>query len=230
VTYKCPYCNTSCHDDGKIEVQYYLTHEGVGVLHVLKDEEKIPDAVVVEISECPECGKTAVHVESYYKSKGFKFSFSYPPPGAKSIPEYIPEAIRDDYFEALAIVDASPKASATLSRRCLQGMIHDFWGIKEKNLNAEITSLKGRVPQAQWNAMDALRKMGNIGAHMEKDINFVIDVEPEEARNLIKLIELLIDKWYVARHDEENLLEEIVKSSSLKDDLRLFNTVDTDSK
>ena len=31
--------------------------------------------------------------------------------------------LMDDYEEACAIVNLSPKASATLSRRCLQGMI-----------------------------------------------------------------------------------------------------------
>ncbi len=44
-------------------------------------------------------------------------------------------------------------------------MIHDFWGIYEKNLNAEITTLKDKVTSAQWAALDGLRKIGNIGAH-----------------------------------------------------------------
>ena len=60
----------------------------------------------------------------------------------KSFPDYIPEQIRDDYKEAVSIIDISPKAAATLLRRCLQGMIRDFWGIKGKTLNAEITDLK----------------------------------------------------------------------------------------
>ena len=32
-----------------------------------------------------------------------------------------------------------------------------------------------------------------------------------EAEKLIKLIELLMEKWYIARHDEEELLNEIVE-------------------
>lgn len=50
----------------------------------------------------------------------------------KQFPEYIPQQIRNDYQEACSIIKNSPKAAATLLRRCLQGMIHDFWGIKEK--------------------------------------------------------------------------------------------------
>lgn len=38
----------------------------------------------------------------------------------KVFPEYVPEAIRGDYEEACLIRHLSPKASATLSRRCLK--------------------------------------------------------------------------------------------------------------
>jgi hypothetical protein len=48
------------------------------------------------------------------------------------LPDYIPEQIKDDYYEACSILNLSPKASATLARRCLQGMIRDFWGITKK--------------------------------------------------------------------------------------------------
>jgi len=53
---------------------------------------------------------------------------------AKVFPDYIPIPIRDDYKEACLIRDLSPKASATLARRCLQGMIRDFWEIKKSRL------------------------------------------------------------------------------------------------
>lgn len=131
-------------------------------------------------------------------------------------PEYIPEQIRQDYEEANMILEASPKAAATLLRRCLQGMIHDYWGIHEKNLNAEISALKDKVPTAQWMALDALRKVGNIGAHMEKDVNLIIDIDADEAKKLLKLIELLFEKWYIARHDEEMLLADIVEIADEK--------------
>ena len=197
---------------------------------MVDDDQPVPDVVVVELSKCPNCKKVAVNVKSFYKSTGFKFSFSYPPANAMSVPDYVPDAIREDYLEALEIVDTSPKASATLARRCLQGMIHDFWGIKEKNLNAEISALKPKIPASQWIAIDALRKIGNIGAHMEKDINLIIDVDPGEARTLLKLIELLIDKWYIARHDEELLLSEITDISNEKESLRQSSAIAISSK
>src|SRR4051812_26791478 len=53
---------------------------------------------------------------------------------AKPQPEFIPAPLRADYFEACRIRDLSPKASATLARRCLQGMIRDFCGIAKGRL------------------------------------------------------------------------------------------------
>lgn len=201
MAYKCPYCNTVCRDDGTIYKNVYQTFEDSGPISFDPDA---PGAVILTLANCPNCGGVSVRLVGKCITP-----YAYPPPGAINLPGYIPSSICSDYMEALSIVNASPKASATLSRRCLQGMIHDYWGVHEKNLNAEISSLKGKVDLSQWKAMDALRKIGNIGAHMESDINLIVDVEPEEAEALIKLIELLIDKWYVARHDEEELLAEI---------------------
>lgn len=135
-------------------------------------------------------------------------------------PDYVPAAIRQDYEEAHTIMQNSPKAAATLARRCLQGMIHDFWGIHEKNLNAEITQLKGKIPASQWKAIDAVRSIGNIGAHMEHDVSRIIDVDPDEANKLVRLIEHLIEKWYIDHHDAEVLYTELADISQEKADAR----------
>ena len=111
-----------------------------------------------------------------------------PESSAKVFPDYIPKQIRDDYTEACLIVDKSAKASAALARRCLQGMIRDFWKVKEKRLVDAIEAIETKVAPLTWKAIDAMRSIGNIGAHMEKDVNLIIDVEPEEASELIKLI------------------------------------------
>lgn len=120
---------------------------------------------------------------------------------AKPMPGYIPKPIVTDYEEACAIRDLSPKASATLSRRCLQGMIRDFYGVAKGSLAKEIEAIEDKVDPVTWQSIDAVRKIGNIGAHMEKDINVVVDVDPGEAQLLIDLIESLIDDWYVSRYE-----------------------------
>jgi hypothetical protein len=139
-----------------------------------------------------------------------------PPSSAKVFPDYVPKVIRDDYTEACAIRDLSPKASATLSRRCLQGMIRDFWKVSKGRLVDEIDAIKDKLDTETWAAIDIVRKIGNIGAHMEKDINVIIDVEPNEAQLLIGLIELLVKDWYIVRHDRAERLKEIVTVGQAK--------------
>ena len=126
-----------------------------------------------------------------------------PPAQMKVMPDYVPEAIIADYKEACLIAALSPKASATLARRCLQGMIRDFWAVKPGRLVDEIKAIEERVDADAWGAIEAVRSVGNIGAHMENDINVIVDVEPEEARLLIGLIESLVDEWYVSRHERK---------------------------
>jgi hypothetical protein len=140
-----------------------------------------------------------------------------PPSEAKAFPDYIPKPILDDYREACLIRDASPKASATLSRRCLQGAIRDFWGVVKGRLIDEIDGIKDKCDPLTWEAIDAVRKIGNIGAHMEKDVNLVIDVDPNEAGLLIGLIETLFNDWYVNKHQREEGLKKIVEIGKKKE-------------
>lgn len=139
-----------------------------------------------------------------------------PSSSAKPMPIYIPAPLVDDYNEACLIRDLSPKASATLSRRCLQGMIRDFWGESKPTLYKEIEAIKDRVDSDTWDAIDAVRSLGNIGAHMEKDINVIVDVDPTEAQHLINLIELLIEDWYVTRHDRAQRKKAVVDAANSK--------------
>jgi len=134
----------------------------------------------------------------------------------KVFPDYVPTAIVADYKEACLIRDLSPKASATLARRCLQGMIRDFWGIKKDRLIAEIKAIENKVDPTTWAAIDAVRKIGNIGAHMEKDINLIIDVELNEAKLLIGLIETLINDWYIIRQKRQESMAEIIAAAKIK--------------
>lgn len=81
----------------------------------------------------------------------------------------------------------------------------------------EIEAIKTRVDPLTWAAIDAVRSIGNIGAHMEKDINLIIDVDQGEAQQLIVLIELLVDEWYVQRHIRQEQLNAILEIKAAKD-------------
>jgi hypothetical protein len=167
----------------------------------------------------PKCNKFAFELAMFkyelvgggWKVSDFIQSWKLiPPSAAKVFPVYVPQPIREDYLEACQIRDLSPKASATLSRRCLQGMLRDFWGVTKARLIDEIEAIKDKTDALTWEAIDAVRKIGNIGAHMEKDINLIVDVDPDEAQALIGLIELLIKDWYITRHDRQERLKAIV--------------------
>lgn len=210
-SYNCPFCGITLPvTDDTHQVNYPSFSNGTGHGYSINGAYTTNDCISIDMYKCPECKNISVIASSL--GEGFKKPFRVlvnPTSSAKQYPDYIPKAIRDDYEEAYSIINLSPKASATLSRRCLQGMIRDFWNIKKSKLADAINELQNKVTPSQWKAIDSIRKIGNIGAHMESDINIIVDVDSGEAEKLIKLIELLIDKWYIARHDEELLLSDI---------------------
>ena len=158
-------------------------------------------------------------VEPYLLKRILPESFARPQP------DYIPSAIREDYKEACLIRDASPKAAATLARRCLQGMIRDFCNINKKTLYHEINALRqsvddGTAPPGvtleSVDALDHVRTIGNIGAHMDKDINIIVPVDPGEVQILIGLIESLFEEWYVAREKRKQRFAELKSIAEAK--------------
>ena len=205
-SFLCPFCGNlmSVHSETESTHRFNFWKSNLPI--AFKDPY-----LSVTIMKCPneECGKETVFAYGTHGYiSGARVSI-YPQSIFRNFPEYVPAAIREDYEEACSIVNQSPKSAATLSRRCLQGMIHDFWNIHSRNLNAEITQLKEHISASQWAAIDAVRSVGNIGAHMEHDVNLIVDIEPDEAKKLIKLIELLIEKWYISRYEEEMLFKEL---------------------
>lgn len=149
----------------------------------------------------------------------------YPNPKGKPQPNFIPPQIIQDYQEACLISKLSPKASATLARRAVQGIIRDFAGIVKPTLHKEITELREQIIAREAppeftldivDVIDGIRSLGNIGAHMDKDVNIIVDVEPDEAELLISLVENLFDSLYVARHRREEGLKKLQSTVAAK--------------
>lgn len=219
----CPFCNHSAVIDN------LAYHENEVLFIDIMGEEKV---AINKIIECPNpgCNKYTFYVslhngtwhgsitnkiwEAGPKIKEWNL---IPPSKAKPFPNYIPKPILTDYEEACLIKDLSPKSSATLARRCLQGMIRDFWRVEKDNLFEEIKAIENKVEPQTWKAIDTVREVGNIGAHMEKDINLIIEVEPREANLLINLIEILMKDWYINKHEREETLKEIAKLGKQKE-------------
>ncbi|MDR2240175.1 MAG: DUF4145 domain-containing protein [Zoogloeaceae bacterium] len=218
--WKCPYCNhaATITESNFISNKFFFNHDNKDGLLGINTR-----VIICPNSECKEYSVTSSLHKAQNTSCGpclqgapiFRWALR-PQSQAKPFPSYIPQPILDDYKEACLIKDLSPKASATLSRRCLQGIIRDYWSISKNRLVDEINELKGKIDATTWDAIDAVRSIGNIGAHMEKDINLVIDVEPEEAELLIGLIEILLKDWYVARNARKQHLASIVSVAQAK--------------
>jgi hypothetical protein len=231
VSFKCPYCN---HPTTITDPNYFERWEKIEIAKSVFGDV----GFFIQVITCPntECQKLWLRAElcrtykrslypyDWVKSTAIQSWQLLPESEAKVLPDYIPQQIRQDYYEACRIRDLSPKASATLARRCLQGMIRDFWGIKKTRLKEEIDELKKKVDPDIWVSIDAVRSVGNIGAHMEKDINVIVDVEPGEAQLLIGLIEQLVDDWYVARENRRKRTEELKKLAADKEAQKKLNT------
>lgn len=176
-----------------------------------------PNPECRELTVSASLGGYLIHPHGGYKLRLTRERWNLVPQASvKVFPDYVPPPVLADYREACLIRDLSPKASATLARRCLQGMIRDFWGVKKDRLIDEIEAIKDGVDSSTWKAIDAVRRIGNIGAHMEKDINLIIEVDPKEAGLLISLIETLVSEWYVARHDRDERMAAIVQAAQDK--------------
>ncbi len=220
----CPYCDKSAtmrkgYDFEDELIKFNLQSE--------KYAQELRIRTINNICPNPKCRLTSVvvsldgidTVEAQSRNKGHGYNFfkyvaiSLLPyqisRKVKSFNANIPAPIISDYEEACSIVELSPKAAATLARRALQGMIRDFWEINERTLYQEINKLKSMVDPTIWEAIDGLREMGNIGAHMEQDVNLIIDIDPDETEMLIELIEILLEDWYVQRERRQKALLEV---------------------
>lgn len=216
--FQCPYCRMIMSlSESTYSTQYPSFENAGGYYHLSPGKEKVEKSCLqIDFYKCPNCNQYSIIANGIGTEVRDVNVSIRPISSAKQFPNYIPKGIRQDYEEACAIVALSPKASATLSRRCLQGMIRDFWGIEKKNLYEEISALKNQIPADLWSSIDALRQLGNIGAHMEKDTNVIVDIDPNEANSLIQLIELLMKEWYINREERKNLFSSIITTNQTK--------------
>lgn len=225
MNYTCPYCgrhSTITTPDQFSSWEFIRMNKSM-----LGDVGFGINVIVCPNNECKELslkGRLTSVVHHQYdntKDEGNKKHIEWnllPESEAKILPDYVPEAIKNDYYEACRICFLSPKASATLSRRCLQGMVRDFHGITKSRLKDEIDTLKGVLSEDVWQSIDAVRNVGNIGAHMEKDINLIVDVDPSEAQLLISLLEQLVDDWYVVREQRRKRSLDLQTLAAQKDE------------
>jgi hypothetical protein len=117
------------------------------------------------------------------------------------IPSEVPLEFATDYSEACLVLPDSEKASAALSRRCLQHLLREKAGVKKDDLAKEIQQVldSKQLPGHLAEDLDAVRNIGNFAAHPMKTTNTgeVMDVEPQEAEWSLNVLEGLFDFYFV---------------------------------
>ena len=218
--WKCPFCNHNAT---------ITTHSlRLGHTDFTLEEAQETRRIVTQFILCPnlQCKKFTLEAHLYelfwVNSKQWmsgeliKKWQLIPGSSSKTLPAYVPQNIVDDYDEASAIVTLSPKASATLARRCLQGILTDFFKLKPGNLVEQFSQVKPKLDPLSWETIKTVLTLGSIRLHMEKGINLITEVDDNEPELLISLIEMLINDCYIAREERKLQLDKIKKLGKSK--------------
>jgi hypothetical protein len=195
---KCPHCRVDFHD--KPTLNY------IG-------EDKDGHWGLVEVT-CSACRKFVLFLQN--GAGGLKDQYGrvlqikdvlqhfmvYPRGSARPpVPADVPKDIAEDYSEACLVLADSPKASAALSRRCLQHVLRTAAGVKSSDLASEIQQVldNGRLPSHLAESIDAIRNIGNFSAHpiKSKSTGEILPVEVHEAEWNLDVLEALFDFYYV---------------------------------
>lgn len=179
---KCPHCQFSVYFSS---IAQTITAESGG------------DSVTVYSSQCPRCRRPIVMAEITAEGAPL-YRMVHPFNVVRTVPKEVPKQVKEDFVEAAAVLPISEKASAALSRRCLQSLLNDK-GYKGKDLNEQIEKALEDLPERIGANLDAIRNTGNFAAHPLKyqSTGLVVDVEPEEADWNLDVLEELFEYFYV---------------------------------
>jgi hypothetical protein len=113
----------------------------------------------------------------------------------------VPKALREDFNEACRVLADSPKASAALSRRCLQTILREHAKVKAPDLSKEIDAVLAskQLPEYLAVDIDAVRNIGNFAAHPIKSTSSgeIVAVEPGEAEWQLDLLQGMFAFYFV---------------------------------
>lgn len=199
---KCPHCLHAIHSDFaqlKIRKARSGTEQvGFAVAHM----------------QCPQCAEAIIYLQKGgiipspltpgwdFLVKPPKTQLIYPRSETRFCPPEVPESLRAYFTQAAEVLTISPMASAAMSRRCLQMLLHDIVGATQRNLSDQIDAVidQGNLPSTLLGQLHAVREVGNFGAHPMKNTNTgeVIEVEPHEAEWNLDVLEELFDFYLVA--------------------------------
>jgi hypothetical protein len=189
-------------------------------LNVLVDRRKEAQTLWrVRMMECPECQQDIIQIGRARDHSSAPLEWEQIVPFGSTRPPLSPEVPNDiaqDYNEAASILQFSAKASAALSRRCLQSVLQ-LAGYTQRDLSQQIDAVlaeqdtRKALPTSVHGIVDAIRNFGNFSAHKITDQTTlqVIDVEPHEADFCLDILDALFDHYFVKPADAKRRKEQL---------------------
>jgi hypothetical protein len=186
---KCPHCTITIHSH---ESSHGIGDDPEGTWWIAK-------------RHCPSCRRLILYLVLGEISDRQKREISRilirPKSSARVCPPEVPDLFAEDYKEACLVLPDSHKASAALSRRCLQNLIREKAGIRARTLADEIQQLldSGTLPSYIAEVVDSVRNIGNFAAHPIKSqtTGEIVPIEPGEAEWNLDVLEALFDFYFV---------------------------------
>lgn len=197
---RCPHCLTVVRFEQALLDHSRQLNIHIGGVAIRSNKESIRFTG----ANCPECGKLILTVETgKWKPEMFVAEDEFVVCPLQStrppVPKEVPAHIAADYNEAALVLNLSPKASAALSRRCLQSVLREAGNADQHDLSKQIDAIIPKLPSYIAENLDAIRNIGNFAAHPLKDQNSgqIIDVEAGEAGWNLDVLDQLFDFYYV---------------------------------
>lgn len=207
---KCPLCLVGVHESWKF---VFAAHNVDGSRYKVRR------------MKCPECRNDLVLVEQRKSDALLSQYYAVPQrPASEKMPG-IPEKYASLYKEAYGVVEISPRASAALSRACLQMLLREYGGVKHGNLESEIGQVvaSNTLPASLAETIDTIRMRGNYAVHPDKsnEPGKITDIEEGEAEWGLEILKDLFEHYITkpAKHDERmKEFEDKYKSSRISKD------------
>ena len=180
--FNCPFCDAYSHQI------WYMRMMGIGNGNV--------DLKLLTASFCSRCGEYSLWIDD---------KMIYPNSTSVPIPlEDMPEDVKEEYIEAMSIVNLSPRGASALLRLALQKLMPHIGG-EGKDLNGDIGILvKNGLPVKIQKALDSLRVIGNESVHPGK-LNLKDNYEIAHA--LFKILNLIVEVMIVQPKEIGDLYE-----------------------
>lgn len=198
---KCPYCLVEINPNFA-ETPLGIDFEGYWSSFVMNCPNQNCNKLIVELALGKPYTNEYGQVYNYNLKEVINTQIVKPIVSSRAqVPPEVDYVFANDYNEASLILSFSPKASAALSRRCLQNILREKAGIKKGDLANEIQQVidSKTLPTHLLESIDAIRNIGNFAAHPLKSsaTGEIIEVEVGEAEWLLDVIEALFDFYFV---------------------------------